>query len=389
MCAKWRLKLNTTKTKIIHFRNKKTPVTNEEFLFGELKLEIVKIYKYLGIIFDEHLTFEECAKTLSKAAGRKLGHLFVINRKLEGIGYNTFTKLYESRVDPVAFYAATVWGTKNFKFHETIQNRAIRMFLGVSKYTTNLAIQGDMGWPSTSNKMKTCVCRFWNRLIKLPTSRLTKQIFLNDLKVRKCTWSSQALKILKTLYGEDTTLNDFMEGINLQQVKTKLNELDEENWKREIVKFPKLRTYRLFKTKFGKENYTQQFLSKNRRSLIAQMRTGTSNLRIETGRYERQRNQNGQLEILPAEKRLCKICESIEKVEDEYHFIFECEKYRSARAILAFNIEKLGKKYEKSTDLLGELLTEKILLKIMADYIDYAMEMRKTIEKKGGEPLPP
>jgi len=43
---------------------------------------------------------------------------------------------------------------------------------------------------------------------------------------------------------------------------------------------------------------------------------------------------------------------------------------------------------KKSTDLPGELLTEKILLKIMADYID-AMDMRKMIEKKVGEILPP
>ena len=115
-CIRWRLKVNSSKTKIMHFRSKKRPLTEETFYYGEQKLDIVPSYKYLGAIFDEHITFEECAKTLSKAAGRKLGHLFVMNRKLEGIGYKTFTRLYESRIDPVAFYASSVWGSKISNF---------------------------------------------------------------------------------------------------------------------------------------------------------------------------------------------------------------------------------------------------------------------------------
>ena len=196
----------------MHFRNKNKTITDQVFKYGEEILEIVHVYKYLGAIFDEHLTFEECAKMLAKAASRKLGHMFVLNRKLEGIGYKTFTRLYESRIDPVAFYASSIWGVKSFKFQETTQNRAIRVFLGVSKYTSNTAVQGDMGWPSTTNKIRTSVFRFWNRLVNMSNSRLTKKIFLNDLKVKKCTWSSQVLKIFRDLYGEESQLADFLGG---------------------------------------------------------------------------------------------------------------------------------------------------------------------------------
>ena len=293
-CNRWRLKVNSSKTKVMHFRSKKRPLTEETFYYGEQPLEIVHSYKYLGAIFDEHITFEECAKTLSKAAGRKLGHMFVMNRKLEGIGYKTYTRLYESRIDPVAFYASSVWGVKNFKFQDAIQNKAIRLFLGVSKYTTNMAIQGDMGWPSVSNKIKITILRFWNRLIKMPNTRLTKKIFIHDKTIKKCTWSSQVLKILRDLYGAETELDHFLGGIDLTEARTLLSTKDQENWENEVKKFPKLRTYITLKDNFGKESYVDNFLSKNRRSLIAQLRTGTSFLRIETGRYERQmRDANG------------------------------------------------------------------------------------------------
>ena len=36
-------------------------------------LSIVPSYKYLGIILDDHLNFNDCTQTLSDAAGRALG----------------------------------------------------------------------------------------------------------------------------------------------------------------------------------------------------------------------------------------------------------------------------------------------------------------------------
>ena len=378
-CSKWRLKVNATKTKIMHFRSKTRPLTNEIFYYGAGALEIVKSYKYLGVIFDEHMTFEECAQTLSKAAGRKLGHMFVMNRKLEGMGYKTFTRLYESRIDPVAFYASSVWGVKNFKFQDNIQNKAIRLFLGVSRYTSNVAIKGDMGWPSTSQKVAVTIFRLWNRFVNMPNHRITKRIFLNDQTVKKGTWSSQVLKKLKDLYGEDTQLSQFKEGVDLTEIKALLREKEIETWKKEVTKYPKLRTYTKLKDCFGKENYVDNFLSKNRRSLIAQMRTGTSFLRIETGRYERQKDINGQWEKLPEEKRICRICET--GVENEIHFIFRCTAYTQPRVILRHNIETLGYKYTENTDMLSKLLSEKKLLGIAADYLQFSMEIRKTLEK--------
>ena len=103
-------------------------------------------------------------------------------------------------------------GVENFKFQENIQSKAIRLFLGVSKYTTNMAIQGDMGWPSASCKIKIAVFRFWNRLVKMADSRLTKRIFMNDQTVKKYSWSSYVLKIFRELYDDTSQLDNFAGG---------------------------------------------------------------------------------------------------------------------------------------------------------------------------------
>ena len=58
-CSKWRFIINPVKSKIMHFR-KKGPHSDFSFVLPitNQKLEYATEYKYLGIIFDEHLTFK-------------------------------------------------------------------------------------------------------------------------------------------------------------------------------------------------------------------------------------------------------------------------------------------------------------------------------------------
>ena len=69
-CTRWRLVLNVNKTKIIHFRNRRKQVTCTHFLYNDKEIEIVKNYKYLGLMMDEFLTFDEGINTLNEAGGR-------------------------------------------------------------------------------------------------------------------------------------------------------------------------------------------------------------------------------------------------------------------------------------------------------------------------------
>ena len=50
-CEKWNLVVNTDKTKILIFRKGGNLPRNLDFMFDENKIEIVKIFVYLGITF--------------------------------------------------------------------------------------------------------------------------------------------------------------------------------------------------------------------------------------------------------------------------------------------------------------------------------------------------
>lgn len=50
-CNKWKLFVNTSKTKVMIFRKAGRLHANVEFQFGEQKLEIVSKFAYLGLVF--------------------------------------------------------------------------------------------------------------------------------------------------------------------------------------------------------------------------------------------------------------------------------------------------------------------------------------------------
>ena len=43
---------------IVHFRNWGKSLTDYVFKFGSCALQVVKVYKYLGLLFDEFVTFD-------------------------------------------------------------------------------------------------------------------------------------------------------------------------------------------------------------------------------------------------------------------------------------------------------------------------------------------
>ena len=100
-CKKWRLNINHKKANVIHFRKRNDRQSNFIFLFGHLPIYTVQTYTYLGIVFDEHLTFSKCIKTRTDVAGRALGGLISKFQKLKGLGNDSYCKLYDSSVVPV------------------------------------------------------------------------------------------------------------------------------------------------------------------------------------------------------------------------------------------------------------------------------------------------
>ena len=80
------------------------------------------------------------------SGGRALGAIYFKFKYSKGLGFKTYTKMYNSGTTPILDYCSGFWGFSKFYKIDTVQNRAIRLFLGVHRFALNDALNRDMGW---------------------------------------------------------------------------------------------------------------------------------------------------------------------------------------------------------------------------------------------------
>jgi hypothetical protein len=317
-CKKWRLRVNIEKTNTVHFRNKSCPSSDFEFHYGSQRIKLVSKYKYLGVILTEHLDYSIIAETLADSGKRALGAIYSKFRQQKGLGCNVYSKLYHTGVAPILDYCSGIWGGNKHEKIDVVQNKAIRLFMGVHAYAPNLAIQGDMGWVSSRTRRRIEMLRYWNVLMNMCESRIPRKILLWETEKRGLNWASEIRNLLLDIGREDAFHNRQI--INLNYVRNILCEKEKEVWKTNVNNVSKLRSYILFKKEMSLEPYVYKVINRAHRSILAQFRSGILPLKIETGRFTN----------IPIEFRLCLLCNS-NSVEDEEHFLFHCSLYDHIR----------------------------------------------------------
>ncbi|XP_053374736.1 uncharacterized protein LOC128547066 [Mercenaria mercenaria] len=267
-CKPWRVLINCEKSKVMHFRKGRAERSDHQFTVGDNQLETVDSYKYLGIILHDKHDFSYNCESLSKGAGRALGSVISKIHCMKNCGFKTFQKLYNSCVVPILDYSASVWGFKHFQAADSVQNRAIRYYLGVHRFTPKLALLGETGWIPSTYRRWICIIRYWNRLVKLNDNRITKRVFNKDYQNSNIVnnWCNE-VKTIMTKLDLITHFNNKVT-VDMDYVKSKIGEYYAHIWKSDYEKVPKLRTYKTFKTQFSCENYLSLNLKRNRNGKV-------------------------------------------------------------------------------------------------------------------------
>ena len=319
-CTKWRMKVNVKKTNVVHFRKKRKHLCKQKFLYGNEIIYTVPNYRYLGFYFDEHLDFIFGTNLLIDSGNRALGSVISKFKTLKDAGFNTFTKMVDNCVNPICEYFSGIWGYVHNKNINKVHNRACRYHLGLPPKTPIYGFQGDIGWLLPKYRNYCNMVRLYNRLVKKKNECLVKKIFLWDKEQPGKSWYKEFTCLLEEI-DHPVPASDKCIDIDIFIEKCRSHQNSE--WSKLIISKPKLRTFMKFKTQFGCEPYVYLNLSKSQRSLMSQFRMGVLPLYIETGRYDR----------TPVEKRICQFC-SLNRVEDEFHFLSECTAYNCLRTDL-------------------------------------------------------
>lgn len=357
---KWRMKINSKKSQVVHYR-KKTEVI---FTLGGVTLDLVEQYKYLGVILHEYMDFGVTADVLAASGGRVLGAIASKYFKIDGLGYSTYTKLFHSGVTPILDYCAGVWGYGEFSKIDTVQNRCCCIFLGVHKYSPNVATTGDMGWSLSRTRRKISMLRFWNRVIAMENDHLMKQVFMWDMTLAKQNWASDIKKVFLEMGNLETWTQ--RTPCSLPSAWALLHQNTCRRWEYDLSNARKLRTYILFKTQFGVEPYVLSVQNRRHRAAMARLRSGILALQIEVGRWSG----------VPAERRYCLWCNDC--IENECHFLFKCPVYQTLREVLYTDINIIFPNFANMTDTekLVALMDER-LCKLTSKYTYEAFKLRR------------
>ena len=282
--------------------------------------------------------------------------------------YKSYKKCVNSCVIPILHYGSEISGICKMNNLDRVLDKAARAFLGVHKFCPIASMYKDLDWVTNDCKVKLNVLRFWNRLMLMSDSRLTKMMFNSVYdNPHRGSWCFYVKNLLKTL--------DMLEIYNsrhicdLQLCKTKLECIDRQSIVNEIGKKPKLRLYKQIMCEKGPETYVKLNLTSGERSMVAQSRMGILPIRIETGRFTN----------MKINERVCQMCNS-GLIEDETHFIFNCTLYDSSRKDFFRKIELKCENFKNMNDLEKLKIFNSQYVRQFAKYLTVIFQERRSHE---------
>ena len=174
------------------------------------------------------------------------------------------------------------------------------------------------------------VCRYWNRLLAMDDTRLVRLAFSESVRLAalptrsavRAPWAAQVASLLAVTPLPAT-------GPRHIDIKAELSAL-QQRYLTSVSQsaLPKVQLYlgqvadALCTDSYQMASYLKEVTSRAQLRRLAQLRTGSHQLRVETGRWERPR--------VAREQRICQRCQSGE-VDDEHHMVFDCPALEEVR----------------------------------------------------------
>ena len=129
-CTRWKLTVNTQKSKIMVFRKGGQLPRNLKFYYSNVELSIADSFSYLGVVFTPGGSFSLAPNTLSGQAQKAIFRLNSYLYKFTDISPYHRLELFDKLVAPIMNYSAEVWGVCKADKIETVHLQFCKRLLG-------------------------------------------------------------------------------------------------------------------------------------------------------------------------------------------------------------------------------------------------------------------
>ena len=323
-CQRWKLNVNTSKTKIVIFGRGKLR-KSLSFKFQNNEIEIVTEYKYLGIIFSRSGSFAAAKKHIAEQGNKAV---FALLRKINSLSlpFDIQIELFNKTIKPILLYGCEIWGVGKNDIIERVQLKYFKHIFYLKKSTPSYMIYGELGIKPIQVDIETRTIAFWAKLIeadmhnKLSSAIYTVIYEMTKEKKIKSFWIENIKTLLCSLgfSGIWYSQSFFNKKWLVKAVHNKLNDLFIQKWLENIRLTSNSNFYKIFKTTFQQSNYFSQLSTYYCKKFI-RFRTRNHRFPVETGRWR----------SIPFDERKCHLCEM--DIGDEFHYLLVCSYFRQER----------------------------------------------------------
>ena len=317
---KWDLTVNTSKTKVMIFRNGGRVRENETWVYNGEVLETVNEFNYLGMLMNFNGKFRQTQLKVAEQ-GRKA--LFSILNVCKENYFNVETQLsvFDTYVSSVLNYASEIWGFHQAPDVEKIHLKFCKRILGLDKRTCNNFVYHELGRYPLAVIRKVRIMKYWMKLRS--SNNCILQACYSDMLNENGTWLMKVKEELFNIGLGDIWEDPFM---NPQAafvlVKTRLFDIFRQDCFSKISSSPKGFLYQHIPKVFDLQVYLKKVTNNKFQKEITRIRTSSHKLNIENGRYQN----------IERRERKCTLC-NLNDVEDEFHFSLICPFYSDLRLL--------------------------------------------------------
>ena len=325
-CDKWKLKINTSKTKIMVFRKGGYLRHYENWTLYGKNVPVTSQYNYLGVIFTPKCVFTQAQRCL---AGKASKALFILKKHMSrfcDIPVKVWLKLFDAKILPILLYGSEVWGFHEGNDIEIVHNKFCKYLLSLGHSVSNAAVRGELGRHTVRVHRLSRIILYWIKIIKSSNNHYLKLCYNQQFEMTENGRNCWALDVKNLLFAYGfgfVWLNQGVENENvfISEFKLRCRDIDTQTW-HDRVRSQSLDVYNMVKTNCMIEKYVMYFHNSLFRHVIAKYRCAGHSLNIVKGRHTG----------VPKEDRLCQVC-SMRVCENEVHFILECPVYARERRL--------------------------------------------------------
>ena len=210
-CTENGFKFSQSKTVCVHFHNKRGILYEPKLNLNGKNIKVVKETKFLGVIFDQKLSFLPHLKALKSKCLKALDIIKVVSNQEWGADKSVLLKLYRSLVRSKLDYGCIVYGSARpsyLKMLNTLHHQGLRLALGAFRTSPVDSLYVEAGELPLEHRRLKLSLQYVTKLKSTPSNPAFNCVFRPE-------YENKYLRNTKVISPLGIRIKDHLQGCNI------------------------------------------------------------------------------------------------------------------------------------------------------------------------------